>query len=63
VNEGAAPAHTIAANLRWFAVVYVIALIVLSFVVNLLRTVGVPLPSAGLGIGGFVARVYLAGSR
>jgi hypothetical protein len=63
VSETAQPTYTVAANLRWFAVVYVVALILLRFIVNLLRTVGVDLPSTGIGIGVFAALVYLAGSR
>jgi hypothetical protein len=63
VSEAAQPTYSVAANLRWFAVVYIVALILLGFIVNLLRTVGVDLPSSGIGIGVFAALVYLAGSR
>jgi hypothetical protein len=63
VSETAQPTYTIAANLRWFAAVYVASVIVLSFAVNLLRTVGVDLPSTGLDIGVFVALTYVAGGR
>jgi hypothetical protein len=63
VSEAAQPTYTITANLRWFAAVYVASVIVLSFAVNFLRTVGVDLPSAGLDIGVFVALTYVAGGR
>jgi hypothetical protein len=63
VSDVAQPTYSIAANLRWFAAVYVASVIVLSFAVNLLRTVGVDLPSAGLDIGVFVALTYVAGGR
>jgi hypothetical protein len=63
VSEAAQPTYSVAANLRWFAVVYIVALILLGFIVNLLRTVGVDLPSSGIGIGVFAALVYLGGSR
>ncbi|QGZ95169.1 ABZJ_00895 family protein [Terricaulis silvestris] len=63
MSEAAQPTYSVAANLRWFAVVYIVALILLGFIVNLLRTVGVDLPSTGIGIGVFAALVYLAGSR
>lgn len=63
MSDAAQPTYTVAANLRWFAVVYVVALILLGFVVNLLRAAGVDLPSTGIGIGVFAALVYLAGSR
>lgn len=63
MSDATRPAHSVAANLRWFAVVYLVALIVLSFVVNLLQTLGVALPSTGVGIGVFAALTYLAGSR
>jgi hypothetical protein len=63
VSEAAQPTYSVAANLRWFAAVYIASVIVLSFVVNLLRTIGVDLPGAGLDIGIFVALAYVAGSR
>lgn len=63
MSEAAAPTYTIAANLRWFAVVYVVALILLGFIVGLLRALGVDLPSTGLGIGVFAALSYIAGVR
>jgi hypothetical protein len=63
VSETATPTYTIAASIRWFASVYLVSVILLSFIVNLLRTVGVDLPSAGLDIGVFVALTYLAGNR
>jgi hypothetical protein len=63
VSESTAPTYTIAANLRWFAVTYIVASILYAFVINLLRKVGVDLPSVGIGIGVYIALVYLAGSR
>jgi hypothetical protein len=63
VSEAAQPTYSIAANLRWFAAVYVVASILYAFVINLLAKFGIDLPSVGVGIGVYVALVYVAGIR
>lgn len=57
------PSYTIAANLRWFALVYVVSIVVLGLIVGYLQTVGVTLPTTGLGIGLFAGIVAAAGAR
>ena len=56
--------YTIAENLRWFGAVYVAALLLVGFAIGMLRAAaGIELPSTGIGIGVYVALVYLAGNR
>jgi len=63
VSEPAAPAYTIADNLRWFAIVYVLSTIGASLLLFALTQVGVQLPGAGVAIGLFLGIAMLAGHR
>lgn len=64
MSESTQTDYTIAENLRWFAAVYVAALLLVGFAVGMLRAAaGVELPSTGIGIGIYVALVFLAGNR
>lgn len=64
MSESAQNDYTIAENLRWFGAVYVAALLLVGFAVGMLRAAaGIELPSTGIGIGVYVALVYLAGNR
>ncbi|MCX7358895.1 MAG: ABZJ_00895 family protein [Alphaproteobacteria bacterium] len=57
------PTYTVAANLRWFGLFYVAAVVVLVVIVGVLQTMGVELPTTGLGIGLFAGVVAAAGQR
>ena len=63
MSETAQPGYTVAENLRWFAVAYLIALILFGFLVNLLRNAGVDIPQTGVGVGIYAGAVLAAGSR
>lgn len=57
------PNYTIAANLRWFALIYFAALIAVMMLVVILQNFGVTLPSTGLSIGLYAGVVAAAGQR
>lgn len=57
------PTYTMAANLRWFGLIYVAAVAVLVVIVGLLQSAGVELPTTGLSIGLFAGVVAVAGQR
>ena len=55
--------YTIAAGLGWFTVVFFIASIALAVVLGYLQTIGISLPSTGLGVGIYAGVVAAAGQR
>lgn len=63
MSDVSAPSYSIAANLRWFALIYLAALIVVVILVVVLENFGVTLPSTGLGLGLYAGVVATAGQR
>lgn len=57
------PAYTISANLRWFAFVYLVAVVGAVALAAGLESVGISLPSIGVGIGVYAGVVAAAGQR
>jgi hypothetical protein len=57
------PAYTIAQNLRWFALVYLVALVLTAALAAYLQTINITLPSTGVGIGVYAGVVAVAGHR
>ena len=57
------PGYSIAANLRWFAAVYLIVIVVLSVAIALAERYQINVPATGLSIGSFIGMVYAAGAR
>ena len=63
MSDSAAPTYSIFASVRWFALIYVIAIIAVSLVADVLAQLGVVLPEVGVGIGIFAGVAGLAGQR
>lgn len=63
MSEAPKPTHTIAANLRWFAVIYTIATVVVSAAVELAYRSGLELPTTGLNIGVYAGVTLAAAQR
>ena len=63
MSEALTPGYTIAANLRWFAVIYTIATVVVAAAVELAYRNGVELPTTGLNIGVYAGVTLAAAQR
>lgn len=63
MSDAVAPAYTLAASLRWFGIVYSVALLGVAVVVGVAATYGVTVPTTGLSIGLFAGVVVAAGQR
>jgi hypothetical protein len=61
--NAATSAYTIAANLRWFALVYLVAILLTAALAAYLQTINITLPSTGVGIGVYAGVVAAAGHR
>jgi len=63
VSDTSPPAYTITASLGWFTAVFVIASVALAVGLGFLQTIGISLPSTGLGVGIYAGAVAAAGLR
>lgn len=61
-NAAASPA-TIAANLRWFAVVYAVALVAIGVAVAIAANYGIELPTTGAAIGAYAGVCVASAQR
>ena len=63
MSDTVAPRYTIAASLRWFALVYTTTTLALVAAIVVAAQYGISAPSTGLSIGAYIGVVYAAGSR
>lgn len=63
MSEAAAPTYTIAANGRWFALVYTAITLLLAVIVGVAYEYGVEIPTTGVNIGAFAGVASIAGQR
>lgn len=63
MSEATAPEYTIAANARWFTIVYVAVTLVVAVIVGVAYEYGIEIPTTGASIGAFAGVALAAGQR
>lgn len=63
MSEATVPAYTIAANARWFTVVYTAVTLAVAVIVGVAYQYGIEIPTSGASIGAFAGVALAAGQR